>query len=304
MNLYAAGFNAWRQLEFNQSPSIPTNEANDMSTFQLVLSDQLIEVKYASLSGTIVNTSSGLRHAGFVDDKLKPGVGREALYDTTAVAGNGTIAVYDGVDTITQHNPWVPSSAAERDLKFSGMGNIVQLVAYETGFVALSRDGKVWSWGDERYTDPLGREITATRPATRPSPIEDLDDLPSGRVKKIAAGGYVVLALTENNDLYAWGGHPARRHGFLDIGRNITPVVIGENDILDCAVGETHIIVLASDGHVYVTGENTNGQLGLPVEKIVGWEKVSLSLEAGHTIVGVKAGQRSSLITSKDTHHA
>jgi alpha-tubulin suppressor-like RCC1 family protein len=43
------------------------------------------------------------------------------------------------------------------------MEDIIQLVAYETGFVALSRDGKVWTWGDERYASTLGREITGPK---------------------------------------------------------------------------------------------------------------------------------------------
>lgn len=32
-----------------------------------------------------------------------------------------------------------------------------QLLAYETGFVALTADGKVYTWGDERYSLCLGR---------------------------------------------------------------------------------------------------------------------------------------------------
>jgi len=128
--------------------------------------------------------------------------------------------------------------------------------------------------------------------------------LPSGKVKKIVAAGYTVLALTESNDLYVWGGHPGRRYSFADMGSSPTPVDVEGNDILDCSVGEAHIIVLASDGNVYVTGENTNGQLGLPGEKTTSWVKVPLSLRAGHTIVGVKAGQRSSLIISKNTQPA
>lgn len=52
MNLYAAGFNAWRQLQF--SPLIDsTEEPGDIASFQKVLSDELIQIQYASLTCTI-----------------------------------------------------------------------------------------------------------------------------------------------------------------------------------------------------------------------------------------------------------
>jgi alpha-tubulin suppressor-like RCC1 family protein len=41
--------------------------------------------------------------------------------------------------------------------------DIKQIVANQTSFAALSSDGKVWTWGDERYTSCLGREVTDTR---------------------------------------------------------------------------------------------------------------------------------------------
>ena len=41
--------------------------------------------------------------------------------------------------------------------------NVTQLLAYETGFAALSSTGQVWTWGDERYTACLGREPTDDR---------------------------------------------------------------------------------------------------------------------------------------------
>ncbi|KAI1825368.1 regulator of chromosome condensation 1/beta-lactamase-inhibitor protein II [Xylaria intraflava] len=181
------------------------------------------------------------------------------------------------------------------------MEGIIQLVAYETGFIALSQQGKVWSWGDERYPASLGREITTSSPAERPGLVEDLDDLPTGGIKKIAAAGYTALALTRGNDLYAWGGHPARGPVLETLSSSPSVVDVEDNDILDFSVGERHIIALASDGGVYVIGDNTNGQLGLPVERTSIWQKVPFS-PGGEVIVGVKAGQRSSFIVTTNTY--
>ncbi|KAI1201955.1 regulator of chromosome condensation 1/beta-lactamase-inhibitor protein II [Nemania serpens] len=301
MNLYAAGFNAWRQLQFSALLD-SAEEPDDIASFQKVLSDELIQIQYASLTCTIVGTSSGLRYAGAVDEGIESALKHELLSNRAAVAGNGLVAVYDGHGAIIQYASLLCSAEVGTGQTFSGMRDIVQIVAFETGFVALSRDGKVWTWGDERYAATLGRDITASSPADRPGLVEDLEDLPTGKIEKIAAGGYTILALTEGHDLYAWGGHPARRP-VLTISGSPSPVDVEENDILDFSVGEAHIIVLSTGGDVYIIGDNTNGQLGLPSERAARWEKVPLTAPA-EAIVGVKAGHRSSFIVTKDTRLA
>ncbi|KAI0426632.1 regulator of chromosome condensation 1/beta-lactamase-inhibitor protein II [Xylaria sp. FL1042] len=299
MHLYATGFNAWRQLEFLPLGN-SAEEPDDIVSFQKVLSDKLVEIQHASLTYTIVNTSTGLRYAGFVDKGIEGGLKQQPLSSTAAVAGNGLIAMYDGHSAITQHAYHLGPTDAERKI-FSGIHGIIQLVAYETGFVALSQDGKVWTWGDERYSATLGREMTISSPAESPGLVEDLEDLPSGKIKKIAAAGYTVLALTEGHDIYAWGGHPAHQPLLETLSGNPSPVDVEENDILDFSVGETHMIVLAMTGNVYTIGDNTNGQLGLPFPKVSKWTQIPLFLRE-EVIVGVKAGQRSSFIVTKDAH--
>ncbi|KAI1117454.1 regulator of chromosome condensation 1/beta-lactamase-inhibitor protein II [Nemania sp. NC0429] len=301
MNLYAAGFNAWRQLQF--SPHVDSlEEPDDIASFQKVLTDELIQVRYASLTCTIVGTSSGLQYAGVIDEGIElAALEHELLSNRAAVAGNGMAAVYDGHGAIVQYASQLRPTEARASQTFSGMRDIVQLVAFETGFVALSRDGKVWTWGDERYAATLGRDITASSPADRPGLVEDLEDLPTGKIEKIAAGGYTVLALTEGYDLYAWGGHPARPPILGTLSGSPSPVDVEENDILDFSVGEAHIIVLNTGGDVYIIGDNTNGQLGLPAERAATWEKVPLSTAEVGAIIGVKAGHRSSFIVTENT---
>lgn len=179
------------------------------------------------------------------------------------------------------------------------MGHIVQLAAFETGFVALSHDGSVWSWGDERYIACLGREVTHSSPAERPGLVEELEDLPTGKIKKISAAGYLVLALTEGCDLYVWGGHPGRQALLEGLSSSPVPLVVEEKDITDCGVGESHIIVLTSEGDVYSIGENASGQLGLPLKEARSWTKVPLCLRAGRVVCGVEAGWRTSFILTK-----
>ncbi|KAI0385349.1 RCC1/BLIP-II [Hypomontagnella monticulosa] len=297
MELLAAGFNAWRQLQFDNEQNA-SEEPNDITSFKIILKDELIERPCSLLSCTFVKTSSGIRIGGFVGD-FEETVKEKLLSSIVAIAGNGLIAEYDGHDTIYQYASRNTEDAKGRQ-EFSGMGQIAQLVAYETGFVALSRDGGVWTWGDERYSSCLGRTITSSSPADRPGLVEELEDLPTGRITRICAAGYLILALTEGHDLYAWGGHPGREALLEDLSSSPIPVVVDESDIVDCGVGESHLIVLTSDGHVYTIGDNTNGQLGLPVKKAKSWTKVALQLGAGRILCGVEAGLRTSFILTKN----
>ncbi|KAI1376088.1 RCC1/BLIP-II [Hypoxylon crocopeplum] len=297
MELLAAGFNAWRQLQFDNEENT-SEEPDDVISFRTILKDGYIRHPFALLSCTFVETSSGIRNAGLIDGTLES-VKNKLTSSTAAIAGNGLIAEYDGHDNICQY-PSKPIASAHEQQKLSGMGTVIQLVAYETGFVALSQDGRVWTWGDERYGACLGRPVMPSSPAERPGLVEELEDLPTGRIRKISAAGYLILALTEGCDLYAWGGHPGRRVLLEGLSNSPMPVVVEESDIADCGVGESHMIVLSSDGDVYVIGENTNGQLGLPLGEARSWNKVPLHLEVGHVVCGVAAGRRTSFILTKN----
>ncbi|KAI6092835.1 RCC1/BLIP-II [Hypoxylon rubiginosum] len=296
MELLAAGFNAWLQLQFDDGNT--SDEPDDITSFQVVLREEYIGRPSSLLPCTFVKSASGIKQAGFVND-VPENIKDKFLSSSAAIAGNGIIAEYDGRDTVYQYPFWPVMQTQKRE-EFSKMGEITQLVAYETGFVALSNEGNVWTWGDERYSACLGREITNSSPAEQPGLVEELQELPTGRIRKISAAGYVILALTEGHDLYAWGGHPGRPALLEDLSADPMPIVIEESDIVDCAAGESHLIVLTSDGDVYVIGSNTNGQLGLPVDEAKSWTKVPLNLGAGHVVFGVEAGQRTSFVLTKN----
>lgn len=157
----------------------------------------------------------------------------------------------------------------------------------------------------------LIRETTS--PAGTPALVLDLADLPTGPVIKLAAGGYVLAALTAGNDLYCWG-HAGRSPVLADLfsadesgaGAEAdtdrpSPVLIDQGkDVIDVAVGDSHLIVLTSDGEVYVIGDNSNGQLGLPgVSSVRTWTRVSLESTLGTSrsiVTGVAAGPKNSFL--------
>ncbi|KAK8087024.1 RCC1/BLIP-II protein [Apiospora phragmitis] len=282
MELYASGNNAWSQLVFEGAKST-SKEPTDFTSFQLILRDPVIERPHASLACTLVNTSNGIRTAGFLDDWMQSqNLQGRVLESLAAIAGNGAIA--------GGHTPVIYDGEA--------------IVAYETGFAALSTTGQVWTWGDERYEACLCRDVSDISLAEEPCIVAELKDLPTGKVKKLAAAGYLLMALTEGNDLYAWGGHPGLP-GFLDdISASPSPVVIADHDVADCALGQAHAIVLTTSGEVYTAGANGNGQLGITTETDSTWSRVPFLPGPDGTIISVACGPRNSfMIVQKTSRH-
>lgn len=139
---------------------------------------------------------------------------------------------------------------------------ISMLGATSNTFIIQTESGAVYSFGDARYTTLLGRTPTAEQPAAKPCAITDLDGI---LVRKISCGKWMVVAITEDDDLYVWGpGKPGTKGGLENVGDGdgmIRPVDI--EDVADVAVGDEHIVVVTKLGDVWVYGSNEYGQLGL-----------------------------------------
>ncbi|RGP76086.1 e3 ubiquitin- ligase herc6 [Fusarium longipes] len=314
MSLYATGFNAWNQLNFEPAPA--SQEPDDLFTFVKVIANKTIGRVISGISYTAVQQNDEWTFAGSCPGKL---LYREAnnacLFDSpNAESGDGKVVTVQ--DLISEH----PSQAI---LQYSSLAAwkadkcteiwpcnspISQIAAYETGFVILLKNGTVLSCGDHRFGDCLGREVDESCPAHTPNVVEDLDDLGES-IKKISAGGYTVGALTESGGIYLWGMRPpgsqgSRQTAFTDLGHIPSYVEVDEDkDVQDFAIGESHAIALTTDGCIYVIGGNTNGQIGLgnSVKESASWSKIDFILPPGEEVVAVEAGLRASFIVTAKT---
>jgi regulator of chromosome condensation len=142
-----------------------------------------------------------------------------------------------------------------------------------------------------------------TSPAEEPQPVQALHDL-GDPVQKVAAGGYTVAALTKSGALYIWGMRPPGDTSKQPVIAGLDQIpnyteVDEDKDVQDIAVGESHAIVLTTDGHVHVIGRNDNGQLGLgraTQASTESWTKLHLHHPPNHRVVSVSAGPRVSFI--------
>lgn len=186
-------------------------------------------------------------------------------------------------------------------------GKVDQIVAGTTHFAALI-NGAVYTWGDSRYTAPLGRSVSASAPADAPSLVEALEDLEGNeRILKIAASGYITAVIREGGDCYVWGmTEPGSKEGaaqILGLSSTPEPIDLDVQKVVDVAVGREMIVVLveAEEGQerrrLWVKGRSTKGELGLgDVEQVGEWTEIDVGLPDEMEIQGIFAGAETVLL--------
>lgn len=139
-----------------------------------------------------------------------------------------------------------------------------ELSDFSYGFdhvVGLTRRKTIYCWGHNRY----GQLGNGTRENShKPELIEFLSD---ENIIDIKCGAYHSLALTNNGEVYAWGGNQCGQIGNKsELLYQLTPHRFEKFDfekIKAISCGCEHSLVLSECGHVYGWGDNRDNQLGL-----------------------------------------
>jgi alpha-tubulin suppressor-like RCC1 family protein len=124
--------------------------------------------------------------------------------------------------------------------------------------VALTADGRVWTWGDNTWSQ-LGYS-TPGESSPVPAPVPGLSD-----VTQVAAGTYGGYALRSDGTVWAWGidGDGELGDGGVNGASPVGPVQVqGLTGITQIAAGSGWAMALRSDGTVWAWGSNEYGQLG------------------------------------------
>ncbi len=165
----------------------------------------------------------------------------------------------------------------------STLTNVAAVAAGGNHSLALHNQ-QVYAWGDNAYGE-IGDGTTTQR--TAPATVSGLTSATA-----IAAGNYFSLAV-QCGAVWAWGDNTYGQLGFdpLSVAGSSLPVLaLARSDIVQVAAGSESSYALASDGTLWVWGDNSAGELGLgyfsdtfaPV-----WTPTPLAAPAGYRFTSI-----------------
>jgi alpha-tubulin suppressor-like RCC1 family protein len=145
--------------------------------------------------------------------------------------------------------------------------SVVQIAAGADHNLALTADGRVYSWGANQEGQ-LGNGSSFPQTSTSPLAVSGSGLIAGQTVIAIAAGTSHSLALTSDGKVYAWGSSRAGQLGTGSSSPSFSPVAVNTSGVLAgksvvaIAAGGSHSLAIDSNGFGYAWGSNSAGQLG------------------------------------------
>jgi alpha-tubulin suppressor-like RCC1 family protein len=224
-----------------------------------------------SLKDRIFQISGGDGHTVAIDIR-----GKVYSWGASAWGQLGLSSMKD-LPTDIEGYPYQPTP---RVVELLSEAKIVQISCGDAHTVALSSDGKLYSWGGGGCGQ-LGHPDTQLMPKDedgcpyQPKP-KLISALKNMQVKQIAWGKAHTVAVLENGHLYSWGagawgqlGHPDTSsfpsdedgYPFQPIPRCVW--ALKNLFLVHASCGDVHTMVLTIKGEIYCFGGGSWGQLGL-----------------------------------------
>jgi alpha-tubulin suppressor-like RCC1 family protein len=170
-----------------------------------------------------------------------------------------------------------------------------QIVGGADHSLALSRDGRVFAWGDDSYGQlGSGRHLFLTTPVAT-----ILTD--PGQVVDLAGGSYHSLARLRDGSVLAWGNNTNGQLGDGSVTSRGLPVKVTTlTSVIALAAGERHSLAADSRGDVWAWGTNEYGRLGQGDDSTLEDSKVPIKVLQLTNIKDVRAGREHSLALTRD----
>lgn len=198
-------------------------------------------------------------------------------YHTLALIENGDVFSWGG----TLWGKTGQKSGRVNQVHMLAQHKIVEIACGDFHSLALSDKGEAFSWG--------GGGASKNKGQLGHSNLKDLENpeqiqfFKNKRVRTIACGDYHTMALTVDDELFAWGEGNYGQLGYGGKEDSHTPrkITINFNNALlleeyftrdsgkekpkvtQIALGGKHSLLLTNKGHLYVCGYGMQGQLGL-----------------------------------------
>ena len=162
--------------------------------------------------------------------------------------------------------------------------------------MAIKTTGTLWAWGANTY----GRLGTGNT-TVRSSPVQIGTDT---NWSKVSAGSNHSLAIKTTGTLWAWGRNNYHKLGLNDSQAGTSrssPVQIGtDTDWASVDATLNHSTAIKTDGTLWVWGQNSSGQLGIPfltstsspvqIGSNTNWSKVSTSYTTNTHAISIDLG--------------
>ncbi|KAM6972379.1 putative E3 ubiquitin-protein ligase HERC3 [Aplochiton taeniatus] len=137
---------------------------------------------------------------------------------------------------------------------------ISQVMCGNQHCIALSRDGQLFTWG-QNSSGQLG--LGKGEPSTlSPQPLKSLSGIP---LAQITAGGDHSFALSLSGAVFGWGRNTAGQLGLNDEQDRSVPCHIKflrSQKVVYISCGDEHTAALTKDGGLFTFGDGSRGQLG------------------------------------------
>ena len=308
--VWGVGNNLWGQLGTGWlQPSVGTEKinhhpyqvANDVGNPGRGLDNEQVQAVSAGYSHTLFLTTG--RHVWAAGQNIYGQLGKSP-------SAPSACSYADGPDLVCLEDPQpnaIPNYVSESH--FEGR-QITKVAAGRHSSVALTADGRLYTWGYNRYGQ-LGRSTNAGTdlPNWKPQQV-NLTSLETRTVKDVAVGSYHVLLLAHDQTVFTFG---LNRNGQLGSQRNagqwyanwaprqIKPEAFRNQAgqipaVIGLAAGALHSLVMTEDGNVWAFGSNAWGQLGSPMQAFVWGGLLSTPTKVMSGAVQVAAGGKHSVV--------
>lgn len=139
----------------------------------------------------------------------------------------------------------------------SVLRNVVQVSAGWKHAVALTADGRVWTWGDNTNGE-IGNGSTSTTGVYVPFQVPGLSNMIG-----VSAGDRYTAALKADGTVWTWGYNVFGQLGDGTTTDRPTPAKVeGLAHVVYLAARDYHTMVIKAGGSVWAWGSGENGELG------------------------------------------
>ena len=175
---------------------------------------------------------------------------------------NGELGVGDETNRIKPTQAIAEIELSDGSKKDEKIEDAIDIAAGGNFSVILRRDGTVWTSG---YNDKgqLGNGTTNKEKKFHKVKLNANGEYLENIIQ-VTAGGHTTYALTANGKVYSWGYNYYGEFGNKTTSEtNPYPVKMQKiSNIIQISGGESNLIMLESNGSIWATGRNDNGQLG------------------------------------------